>query len=111
MELHEYPEAIASAQHLSLKQKQEIYSLQAELDHLSGQIDYAIAFDVELKNDLQRKAKRFELMNSDEYIQIDQALQAAKYKLAELEIEQQRLLNQFSVAKLEARQQIAQTNP
>jgi hypothetical protein len=62
-------------------------------------IDYAIAFDTDLKNEAQRKVKRVELMREDLKLQ----------KLREqAEIDLNCLLNKFAIAKLERRTAIAQ---
>jgi hypothetical protein len=62
-------------------------------------IDYAIAFDTDLKNEAQRKVKRVELMREDLKLQ----------KLREqAEIDLNCLLNKFAIAKLERRAAIAQ---
>ncbi|MBE9178627.1 hypothetical protein IQ268_08650 [Oculatella sp. LEGE 06141] len=107
MNLSNYPEAIAQSQFQLLLAERTVRRLQEQLTRLTAKIDSAIAFDADLKNDAQRKAKRTELLESPEYLEVAEVYQAAKDKHAEMEIELQLLLNRFSVAKLEQRHAIA----
>jgi hypothetical protein len=77
------------------------------LNRHTAEIDTAIAFDTELRNDAQRKAKRMELMNTAEYRKAVAILQMAQDERAEIEIDLSLLRNQFSVLKLEKRDAIA----
>lgn len=74
-----------------------------------GNADRVAAFEPDLKNDSQRRARRFEVLL------IDQEYQTALNTLIRLTAEKANALahleylrNQFSVAKLEARSAIAQ---
>ncbi len=66
-----------------------------------------IAFNKELKNEQQRKTKRLELKQEPDYLQVKAALIEATEKRDKTVIQLNLLRNQFSVAKLEARQAIA----
>jgi hypothetical protein len=107
MKLIEYPVAIAEKQRQLLQTDQHIRRLQDILNRLTAEIDTEIAFDVELKNDAQRKAKRLELMSSSDYRRAVTNLQIAQDNRAEIEIDLSLLRNQFSVLKLELREAIA----
>jgi hypothetical protein len=108
MQLHEYPQAIADVQRDLLHSQQHITMLKETVMFCLNTIDRAIAFDTDLKNDAQRKAKRSELKETDsDYIEASLALKKAQDVYAELEIELQLLLNTFSVLKLERREAIA----
>ena len=66
-----------------------------------------IASNKELKNEQQRKTKRLELKQEPDYLQVKAALTEATEKRDREVIQLNLLRNQFSVAKLEARQAIA----
>ncbi|MGC8711728.1 MAG: hypothetical protein ACP5RH_04995, partial [Leptodesmis sp.] len=67
MKLIDYPAEIAEKQRQLLRIEQHIRRLQEIVNGLTAEIDTAIAFDSDLKNDAQRKAKRLELMSTAEY--------------------------------------------
>lgn len=72
-------------------------------------IDQQIAFDKELKNDGQRKAKRKELLGQDDgYDLLKGKLQTDQLTRERMNIRLSLLFNQFAVAKIQARQQTAQ---
>ncbi len=84
-------------------------AVQQLINREEGQADIRSAFDIDLKNDTQRKARRFEvlLINQEYQTAINTLIRLTAEKanaLAHLEY----LRNQFSVAKLEARKVIAQ---
>ena len=107
MKLVDYPATIAERQRDLLQADQRIRRLQDVLNRLTADIDTTIAFDTELRNDAQRKAKRLELMSSAEYRKAAANLQIAQDERAEVEIDLSLLRNQFSVLKLEKREAIA----
>lgn len=109
MQLKDYPAAIAAKQRLLHTQELGIRDLQLQLDQLTARLERTIAFDDSLKNDAQRKARRAELMELEEYQDTLAALQNFQDEKALIEIDLQLLRNQFSVLKLELRQAIAQT--
>ncbi len=70
MQLNEYPQAIADLQRQLLELDQRLTAQREQVAFCLNSIDRAIAFNQELKNDAQRKAKRTELMETDQdYIQ------------------------------------------
>lgn len=107
MRLLDYPTSIAQKQRQLLQTEQHIRRLQDVLNRLTAEIDTSIAFDSELRNDAQRKAKRIELMKAADYRRAIANLQIAQDQRAELEIDLNLLRNQFSVLKLELRESIA----
>lgn len=108
MKLTDYPDAIADLQRQLLRTEQHLRQLSESVTFCTAAIDRQIAFDSELRNDSQRKARRAELLESDpDYITATNALKAAQDQKAELEIELGLLRNQFSLLKLEKREAIA----
>jgi hypothetical protein len=107
MKLVDYPAAIAQQQRSLLREEQHVRRLQEVLNRITAEVDTQIAFDPDLRNDAQRKARRIELMKSSEYQKAVINLQMAQDRRAELEIDLNLLRNQFSVMKLEIRDAIA----
>jgi hypothetical protein len=107
MRLLDYPANIAQKQRELLQAEQHIRRLQDILNRITAEVDTTIAFDGELRNDAQRKAKRLELMKTSDYRKAATNLQIAQDRRAEIEIDLGLLRNQFSVLKLEIRESIA----
>ncbi|UIE39545.1 hypothetical protein [Leptodesmis sichuanensis] len=107
MKLIDYPAEIAEKQRQLLRIEQHIRRSQEIVNGLTAEIDTAIAFDSDLKNDAQRKAKRLELMSTAEYRKAVANLLMAQDERAEIEIDTNLLRNQFSVLKLQLREAIA----
>lgn len=107
MKLIDYPAEIAEKQRQLLRIEQHIRRLQEIVNGITAEIDTAIAFDNDLKNDAQRKAKRLELMSMAEYRKAVANLLMAQDERAEIEIDANLLRNQFSVLKLQLREAIA----
>lgn len=107
MKLIDYPAEIAEKQRQLLRIEQHIRRLQEIVNGLTAEIDTAIAFDSDLKNDAQRKAKRLELMSTAEYRKAVANLLMAQDERAEIEIDTNLLRNQFSVLELQLREAIA----
>jgi hypothetical protein len=108
-ELNHYPTAIAQAAERVNEIDSQLMAVQQQISRFEGNADRAAAFDVDLKNDAQRKARRFEvlLINPEYQTAIDTQIRLTTEKanaIAHLEY----LRNQFSVAKLETRLAIAQ---
>ncbi len=108
VELSHYPTAIAQAAQRVNEIDSQLMAVQQQIDRFEGNADRAAAFDVDLKNDAQRKARRFEvlLVNQEYQTAMDTQIRLATEKanaIAQLEY----LRNQFSVAKLAARLAIA----
>jgi multidrug resistance efflux pump len=108
MNLADYPLAIAKLERRILKTSKCIRRCQTHLEQLSVMIEQAIATDLDLKNEQQRKAKRLELLSTSDYQSAQRVLQTYGDRRAALEINLTLLKNRFSVAKLEQRAAIAQ---
>lgn len=108
MILSEYPSAIAQAERKLMKLSQEIEIQSQFLSYLDADIEKSIAANKELNNEQQRKSKRLELQQEPDYLEIKTNLKEAKDDKDEQLIKLNLLRNQFSVAKLEAKLQIAQ---
>ena len=107
MRLIDYPVTIAEKQRQLLQTEQHIRRLQEIVNRLTAEIDTKIAFDSDLRNDAQRKAKRLELMSAADYRRAAANLQITQDERAEIEIDLNLLRNQFSVLKLQLREAIA----
>ena len=109
MELNHYPGAIAQAAQRVNELDSEIMAVQQLLDRVEGNADSRSAFDIDLKNDLQRRARRFEVLLTDrEYQTATNTLMRLTAEKANALAHLEYLRNQFSVAKLETRRAIAQ---
>ncbi|MGF1934371.1 MAG: hypothetical protein RM347_008210 [Nostoc sp. ChiQUE02] len=109
MQLSHYPAAIAQAAQRANEIDSQLMAVQHQVNRFEGNADRVAAFEMDLKNDAQRKARRFEvlLVNQEYQKAIDTQIRLTVDKanaIAHLEY----LRNQFSVAKLEARLAIAQ---
>ena len=109
MQLSHYPAAIAQAAQRANEIDSQLMAVQHQINRFEGNADRIAAFEMDLKNDAQRKARRFEvlLVNQEYQKAIDTQIRLTLDKanaIAHLEY----LRNQFSVAKLEARLAIAQ---
>lgn len=109
MKLSRYPVAIAEAAQAVNALEQRLAELRLDMGRLEGKADLVVAFEVGLKNDNQRKARRFEILDQDaEYQQLQhlqtQIITEKSNAIAHLEY----LRNQFGVAKLEVRWAIAE---
>jgi hypothetical protein len=109
MQLNHYPAAIAQAAERVNEIDSQLMAVQYQINRFEGNADRSAAFDMDLKNDAQRKARRFEvlLVNQEYQKAMDTLIQLTTEKanaVAHLEY----LRNQFSVAKLQARLAIAQ---
>ncbi|WP_298908855.1 hypothetical protein [uncultured Nostoc sp.] len=109
MQLSHYPAAIAQAAQRTNEIDSQLMAVQHQVNRFEGNADRTAAFEMDLKNDAQRKARRFEvlLVNQEYQKSIDTQIRLTLDKanaIAHLEY----LRNQFSVAKLEARLAIVQ---
>ncbi|HEY9699662.1 MAG TPA: hypothetical protein V6D10_20545 [Trichocoleus sp.] len=108
MKISEFPQQIADKQLAVLSQEQKVRKLKDILQTFDREIECAVAFDAELKNESQRKSKKAELQADEEYQGTLLELQHAQDALVKLQIEADLLRSQFSVAKLEFRLSLAQ---
>jgi hypothetical protein len=109
MQLTHYPSVIIQAAQRVNEIDSQLMAVQQQIHRCEGNADKIAAFEMDLKNDAQRKARRFEvlLVNQEYQKSVDTQMQLITEKanaIAHLEY----LRNQFSVAKLEARLNIAQ---
>jgi uncharacterized small protein (DUF1192 family) len=107
--ISQYPAAIAQAAQAVNELEHQIGEARQHIARLEGNADLVVAFETNLKNDNQRKARRFEVLQVNPEYQhaMDALLRLSTEKsnaLAHLE----HLRNEFSVAKLETRLAIAQ---
>ncbi len=109
MKMSQYPTAIVQAAQVVNELDSQIAAVNQHIARLEGKADRVAAFEQGLKNDNQRRGRRFELLC------VDQEYQTAQNTLMRLVSEKasaiahlEYLRNQFSVAKLEARMAIAQ---
>lgn len=108
MQLNDYPKAIARAQCQILKLDQQIRTLNQSAAVFLAVIERDVAFDINLRNDAQRRAKRMELMETRlDYVEASLALKYAQDKRTEKEIELLLLRNQLSLLKFDRREMIA----
>jgi hypothetical protein len=108
MQLSHYPAAIAQAAQRANEIDSQLMAVQQQINRFEGNADRVAAFEMDLKNDAQRKARRFEvlLVNQEYQKAMDTFIRLTAEKanaIAHVEY----LRNQFSVAKLEARSAIA----
>ncbi|MBD2415797.1 hypothetical protein FACHB389_36060 [Nostoc calcicola FACHB-389] len=109
MQLSHYPAAIAQTAQRANEIDSQLMAVQHQINRFEGNADRVAAFEMDLKNDAQRKARRFEvlLVNQEYQKAMDTLIRLTGEKanaIGHLEY----LRNQFSVAKLEARLAIAQ---
>lgn len=109
MQLSHYPAAIAQAAQRVNELDSQLMAVQHLINREEGNAERISAFEADLKNDMQRKARRFEvlLVNQEYQTALNTIMRLIAEKanaIAHLEY----LRNQFSVAKLEARSAIAQ---
>lgn len=107
--MSQYPAAIAQAAQVVNELDAQMTAVTQHIARLEGNADRVAAFEQGLKNEDQRRGRRFELLC------VNQEYQTAQNTLMRLISEKgsaithlEYLRNQFSVAKLEARMAIAQ---
>lgn len=109
LSLGQYPAAIAQAAEIANELDFQIAEVKQHLARLEGNADMVVAFEANLKNDNQRKARRFEVLQvNPEYQRAMDALTRISTEKANALARLEHLRNEFSVAKLEARLAIAQ---
>lgn len=108
MKLNQYPATIAQAARKVNSVDSQIAAIELLMNRLEGNADRTAAFEPDLKNENQRKARRFDLLQTNlEYQRAVDSLLQLNAEKANALIHLEYLRNQFSVAKLEARQAIA----
>lgn len=106
MKLEEYPLAIKNLSMHLLSANKRVYQAQMELDALLADLEASIAFDDQLRNDAQRKAKRAELMVAEPIIGLANEVRDAKANAAAVEIELNFIRDKFKILMLEKRESI-----
>jgi hypothetical protein len=107
MRLKSYPKAIAQKQQEILVQDQQIRKAQVVVDRFEAEVEKAIAFNDQLKNELQRKVTKTEMLQDQGYLAAIAELQGLQDQRSLLVIELQLLQNQFTLGKLDIRASIA----
>ncbi len=108
MKLSNFPHAIATAQQKLLNLGKDLTIVRNQLLLEENSIDQAIAFSSDFKDDSQRKtAKAQMLQESALYQSLTQNLADITDKYNRVDINLQLVKNNFTVAKLEARERIA----
>lgn len=98
------PRAIAEAAEQVTTSNYELAKLQLQVKGLENMADMEVAVDPELKNELQRKARRIAILEEQvEYRNLQEEIIVATQEKQRRENRLELLRNQFSVAKLEAR--------
>ncbi len=108
MKLNQYPAAISQAAQSVNELESQIAAVQLLINRIEGNADNVAAFESDLKNDNQRRARRFEMLQVNlEYQQAINTLMRLTADRANAGARLEYLRNQFSVAKLETRLAIA----
>jgi hypothetical protein len=109
LSLGQYPSAIAQAAQAANEMEYQIAEARQHVARLEGNADMVVAFEAALKNENQRKARRFEVLQvNQEYQRGVDAVNRLTIEKANAIARLEHLRNEFSVAKLEARLAIAQ---
>jgi hypothetical protein len=109
LSLNQYPAAIAHAAQKVNLIEQQLSEVRLHLNRLEGNADLTTAFDQDLKNEYQRKARRFEILQANaEYERGTQVLTHLTADKANAIGHLEYLRNEFGLAKLQIRQEIVQ---
>ena len=108
MNLSTFPHAISTAQQKLLNLGRDMTIIRNGLLLEENQIDQAIAFSSDFKNDNQRKTAKVQMLQeSEKYGCLSQNLVDLTDKYNRADINLQLVKNNFTVGKLEARERIA----
>ena len=109
LSLSQYPGAIAQAAQAVNEIEYRLAEARLHLGQLEGNADKIVAFEANLKNDNQRRARRFEILQMNlEYKRANDAVNRITTEKANAVARLEHLRNEFSVAKLEVQMAIAQ---
>ncbi len=109
LNLSQYPSAIAQSAQTVNQVEHQLAEMRLHLARLEGNADKISAFEANLKNDNQRRARRFEILQANhEYRHACDAINRLNTEKAHAVARLEHLRNEFSVAKLETRLAIAQ---
>jgi hypothetical protein len=107
--LSQYPSAIAQAAQAVNEIDHRLGEVKHHLNRLDGNAEMIVAFDVMLKNDNQRKARRFEVLQvNPEFDQATKSLNRLSTDRANAMAMLEQLRNEFTVAKLTAQTTMAE---
>jgi DNA polymerase IIIc chi subunit len=107
MKLSDYPPQIAQAARLVNELDSKLLQVRHQMHEEEGQAEAAVAFENDLKNENQRKARRFLLLQTNQKHQdLQQQFMQLTMAKANAMTELERLRNGFTAAKLQARQQM-----
>jgi len=108
LQLEDYPHAIAQARAAIARCDQRIAELEADIERRNARFERQVAEDSDLKNDTQRRAALKDYRYKDDQYQGWLALlRNQQEKRIQQDIRLELLRSSFSVAKLQARQRIA----
>jgi hypothetical protein len=109
LSLSQYPSAIAQTAESVNEIEHQLMEARQHIARLEGSADRVVAFEINLKNDNQRRARRFEVLQANlEYKHACDSLNRLTTEKSRATARLEHLRNEFSVAKLETRLQIAQ---
>ena len=108
LELRDYPELIAEKELAVLRLERQRDRDKSSLEAAINAIDREIAFDENLKNDHQRRARRHEMLTSQAWFEeLTERIERTEVEIRKLVIELNLLRNQFSIEKLLLRERVA----
>lgn len=106
--LADYPDAIAEVRAAIARVDQRLFDLESQIERREANFERCVAEDTNLRNDTQRRAALKEYRYSDfEYQGWRSLAQNLREQRTQHEIKLELLRSAFSVAKLQARQAIA----
>lgn len=109
LELQHYPKAIANAAQTLNDLDATLVNLKQRLAASENTAGGQVAFDSTLKNDTSRSVRRHELLLADDvYQDLTKQFNRLSHEKANALSHLEHLRNEFSVAKLQARQEIVQ---
>lgn len=107
-DLADYPHEIAKLRSAIARLDNQITDLSTQLETIEAEIDACVAFDADLKNDQQRRAKRAQLKaDHPTHTDLTANLRHIEQERLKLDIKLNLTRDLFSVAKLQKRHEIA----
>src|SRR5581483_6441550 len=107
LELRDYPELMAEKELALLRLDRQLSRAKSSLDSAVNEIEREIAFDENLKNDHQRRAKKHEMLTSQAwYEELTERIDLTETEVRRLTIELNLLRNQFTLEKLFLRERV-----
>lgn len=107
--LENLPHAIALQERKVARLREQLKTLKEAVAREEAQVDKMIAFDPDLKNDAQRKARRAELLDESDILRdLRISINKDEGRLRDAEIDLDLFRNQFAILKLQKREEIAE---